>query len=211
MQKSICTVLLLVTIAVTVAEATQSRGRMLLQEVTYKKTETVKGSTPAVYKEESKTTGEWKVTETTEKKDKGPATFSYKKTEPEKDSETTYKSTYKGPEEAKKSYTTDKDGAKVFTYNSGKRHFEYTESSKTVKNFPATEIVYDGGKPAEWTQTKTIVGPVYEKKVSYQGSNGPSYKSEWSLDASKKSADEPAPKDGAKAPEPKPKHHRRSI
>jgi hypothetical protein len=35
---------------------------MLLQEVTYKKTETVKGSTPASYKEESKTTGEWKVT-----------------------------------------------------------------------------------------------------------------------------------------------------
>lgn len=60
-------------------------------------------------------------------KSQGPAKYSYKKTYPEKETETSYKSEYKGSEQPKSSYKAGGTGkGTVYTYNSGKRHFEYT-------------------------------------------------------------------------------------
>jgi len=154
-------------------------GRLLLQEL--KKTETVKGSQPATFKSESKKSPDSvtvKKTEEVKQQGKPFVTVTHKYPDEKYESKTVSK--YQGTEQPKKVETTDKEGNKIFQYSSGKRHFEYTESTKKVINFPQTDIVASGGTPFTYTSTKTVTVPITESKTEYASGAGPSYEKKWS-------------------------------
>lgn len=150
---------------------------MLLLEI--KKEEKSTGSTPPSYKSESKTTGEWKVTEKKEFKDKGPAVFKKETKNPPQTVVSTTKEEYKGQEQGVYKNTKDDKGNKVVFLDTGKRHFEYNSVTTHTVNFPQTTVIANGGEPATFIYEKKVVAPVKESKAVYMSGAGPTFTQKW--------------------------------
>lgn len=148
----------------------------------HKSSETFKDSEKPTYKSESKVTGKWSHTSESKHTPQGKATYKSEKKNPEKVYESSYKSDFKGPDNKVEGpkHTYDKDGNKIFVFKTGKRAFEYTESSSHVVNFGSHTASYSGGTPAMWEHKSTLTAPIKESKTTYSSGAGPSYEHKWS-------------------------------